>query len=75
AQGTVQYIDDQLRACGSNEKLFDLEAKTLIHDYATGLPRQINNLATACLIHAASNGEKKITQALVSHASQETAIL
>ena len=75
ADGTANYIDQQLLAVGSNEKLFDAEAKKLIHDYSTGLPRQINNLATACLIHAATQGEKKITEALVSQVSQETAVL
>ena len=73
--GTAQYIDQQLRRVGSNEKLFDAEAKRLIHDYSNGLPRQINNLATACLIHAATQGDKKVTEALVNQASQEIAVL
>jgi len=75
ADGTAMYIDQQLRRVGSNEKLFDAEAKKLIHDYSTGLPRQINNLATACLIHAATSGEKKVTETLVAEVSQELAVL
>ena len=75
AENTAHYIDQRLRRVGSNEKLFDAEAKKLIHDYATGLPRQINNMATACLIHAATQGETSITEQLVSQVSQETTIL
>lgn len=75
AEGTARYIDQQLKRVGSTEKLFDSEAKKLIHDYATGLPRQINNLATACLIHAAAKGDKKITEVTVAQVSQELAVL
>ena len=75
ADDTARYIDQQLLRVGSNEKLFDAEAKKLIHDYASGLPRQINNLATACLIHAATKGEKKITETLVAEVSQEITVL
>ena len=75
AEGTANYIDQQLQRVGSNERLFDAEAKKLIHDYSTGLPRQINNLATACLIHSAANGEKKITEAIVAEVSREVPIL
>jgi general secretion pathway protein A len=75
ADDTAHYIDHQLRRVGSNEKLFTAEAKKLIHDYATGLPRQINNMATACLIHAATEGDKTITEQLVVQVSQETTIL
>ncbi len=42
------------------------EAKELIHDYSGGVPRQINNIATACLINAAAHGHKKISEALVN---------
>lgn len=75
AEGTAQYIDQQLRRVGSNEKLFDSVAKKLIHDYSTGLPRQINNLATACLIHAAIKGEKRITETLVAEVSRTLTVL
>ena len=48
------------------EKIFETEAKELIHDYAAGVPRQINNVATACLLNATSQNIKKITDALVN---------
>lgn len=55
---TVAYIDHRLRCADAVDKLITQEAKLLIHEYAGGVPRQINNIATACLIHGAS---KKIT--------------
>jgi general secretion pathway protein A len=63
---TAAYIDHHLKAAGSSEKLFEAEAKDLIHDYANGLPRQINNVATACLIHAAAENASKIDHAIVN---------
>ena len=57
---TVEYIDFQMRTAGASEKVFEPEAKTLIHDYASGLPRRINNMATACLLQAASRNLQKI---------------
>jgi general secretion pathway protein A len=62
---TTAYIDHHLKAAGASDKLFEPEAKDLIHDYAGGLPRQINNVATACLIHAAAENAPKITHTIV----------
>jgi general secretion pathway protein A len=62
---TVTYIDFQLKGAGSSEKLFDEEAKHLIHDYSGGIPRQINNLATACLLQAASQKAPHVSQAIL----------
>ncbi len=55
---TVTYIDHRLKCADTVDRLMTVEAKELIHEYAGGVPRQINNIATTCLIHAAS---KKIT--------------
>jgi general secretion pathway protein A len=60
------YIDSQLKHAGASEKIFDAEAKSLIHDYSSGLPRQINSCATACLLNAASKNIQKVTEALVN---------
>jgi general secretion pathway protein A len=56
---------------GGNLKTFETEAKNLIHDYTGGVPRQINNVATACLIHAASRNLKKINDTLVNETMNE----
>ncbi|MCP4181881.1 MAG: general secretion pathway protein, partial [Hyphomicrobiales bacterium] len=53
---------------------FETEAKDLIHDYTGGVPRQVNNVATACLINAAARGLKIITEALVNETMAEFAL-
>jgi general secretion pathway protein A len=68
---TAAYIDHRIRQSGATEKIIEPEAKNLIHDYATGIPRQINNIATACLIHAAAQNAKKINEPLVNQAMNE----
>ena len=68
---TQAYIDFQVRQCGGSEKIFEDEAKTLLHDYSSGVPRQINNMATACLINAATKNLQKITANLVNETMPE----
>ena len=70
-QGTVTYIDKQLSRAGATGKLFDSEAKDLIHEWAGGVPRQINNIAVACLLNAAARNLKKITGKLVNETMTE----
>jgi general secretion pathway protein A len=65
------YIDNRMTLAGGTGKTFETEAKDLIHDYTGGVPRQINNVATACLIHAASRNLKKINDALVNETMSE----
>ena len=65
------YIDNRMTLAGGNLKTFETEAKNLIHDYTGGVPRQINNVATACLIHAASRNLKKIGDTLVNETMSE----
>ena len=72
---TVCYIDQRLKAVGGYDALFERDAKHLIHDHTGGIPRQINNLATTCLIHAASKNIKRIGEALVVEAAAELRLL
>ena len=72
---TVCYIDQRLAAVGGSEQLFELDAKHRIHDYCGGVPRAINNLATVCLIHAASSQLKRIPESLVADAAAELRLL
>ena len=62
---SVTYIDFQLKEAGGSEKLLDEEAKHLIHDYSGGIPRQINNLATACLLQAAAQNASRVSEAVL----------
>lgn len=68
---TSAYIDSRITKAGGSDKIFETEAKDLIHDYTGGVPRQINNVATACLINAAARGMKKITESLVNETMAE----
>jgi general secretion pathway protein A len=47
------------------------DAKALIHDYAGGVPRSINNIATACLIHASSQNITAINESIVNDTMAE----
>lgn len=68
---TCTYIDRRMTRAGGANKIFEDEAKKLIHDYTGGVPRQINNVATACLINAASRNVKKINESLVNETMNE----
>ena len=68
---TASYIDSRMRCAGSHDKVFESEAKSLIHDYASGIPRLINNIATACLINAAARNLNKINEPLVTETMAE----
>jgi general secretion pathway protein A len=62
---THQYMDFHMRRVGCSEKIFETEVKNDIHDYARGIPRLINNLATACLLNAAVNNCQKVNTAVL----------
>lgn len=68
---SASYIDSRMRSAGSNDKVFEPEAKSLIHDYAGGIPRQINNIATACLLNASAQKLQKINEPLVTDTMSE----
>lgn len=68
---TAAYIDYRISKAGASSKIFEPEAKEIIHDYTGGVPRQINNVATACLINAAARSQKKITESLVNETMTE----
>lgn len=68
---TSAYIESRITMAGGSNKTFDADAKNLIHDYTGGVPRQINNVATACLINAACQDIKKINEALVTQTMTE----
>lgn len=62
---TTDYLNFQLRHAGGSEKLFEEPVKRLIHDYAGGIPRQINNLATACLLATAAQKAPRVSEAVL----------
>jgi len=68
---TAVYIDSRIKKAGGQEKIFEPAAKDLIHDYTGGVPRQVNNVCTACLLNAAARNVKIITEALVNETMSE----
>jgi general secretion pathway protein A len=68
---TATYIDFQMKQAGGNGKEFDAPSKSLIHDYTGGVPRQINNLATACLLQAAAANAHHITEPVLQQTLTE----
>ena len=68
---TATYIDFQIKRAGGSEKLFEAAAKELIHDFSGGVPRQINNLATACLVQAMADNANRVNEAIVRQTLNE----
>lgn len=68
---TAAYVDHHMKNAGASDRIFDHEAKSLMHDYASGLPRQVNNIATACLINAATRNLQKVSDQLVNESMAE----
>jgi general secretion pathway protein A len=68
---TGRYIDVQMKQAGGAEDIFDTSVKELIHDFTGGIPRAINNLATACLLQAASGNVARIDEAVFQQTSAE----
>jgi general secretion pathway protein A len=68
---TTSYIDFQVKQAGGSDKLFDPAVKNMIHDYSGGVPRQINNLATACLLQAAAQNATRISESMLQQTLSE----
>lgn len=57
---TTDYLDRRLRATGARSTLFRPAATARLFENTRGVPRLINNLATASLLAAASHGRKHV---------------
>lgn len=68
---TVDYLNFHLARVSANAKLFDENVKNEIHEHTRGVPRLINNLATACLITAVTLNQHKITREILTQALTE----
>lgn len=65
------YIDFCIKNAGGNKNIFDDDAKLIIYEYSKGVPRNINNIATASLMHAASKKLSVIDETLVITVMEE----
>ena len=68
---TTCYIDYQMTQAGCSDRIFAAEAKSMIYEYAGGIPRKINNAATACLMNAAARNLTVINEELVNQTMSE----
>jgi general secretion pathway protein A len=68
---TAAYLDFHLQTAGGTEAIFEPPVKDLIHDYTGGVPRQINNLATACLLQAAVRNAARVDEPLLQQTLSE----
>jgi general secretion pathway protein A len=68
---TRQYLEFQMQTAGGSADVFATEVKDLMHDYTGGVPRQINNLATACLLSAAASGAERIDETVFRNTVRE----
>jgi len=71
---TIDYIDGQISHAGASEKIFEPEVKQAIFEYTYGVPRQINNVASACLLKACEKKTQKINQALFMQTMAEFSV-
>jgi type II secretory pathway predicted ATPase ExeA len=69
---TKAYVQQRLRIAGSNgQQIFDPEAVTAIHRYASGVPRVINLLCEHCLVSSFVDQQKVIGAAVVDGVARD----
>jgi len=68
---TGQYVDTRLRAAGADRPVFEDGAVDLLFDAAAGVPRSINNIATAALIVAAARNRRLVSAQDVKDAQMD----
>jgi type II secretory pathway predicted ATPase ExeA len=68
---TAGYLRHHLALAGRDEPLFADDAIARIHRAANGLPRQLNNAATAALIAAATTGAQLVDDTAARKAAAE----
>ena len=66
---TVDYLDRRLRAVGAQTTIFRPGAADKLFEKSRGVPREINTLATAALLAAATAGKKHVDVAEVESAA------
>lgn len=69
---TIAYINHQMKTAGASDKVFEQDIKAMIHDIAGGIPREINNIATACLMAAAISKVQKIDTDILNRVIEES---
>ena len=68
---SAEYLRHHLTLAGRDEPLFADDAISRLHRVANGLPRQLNNAATAALIAAAADNKDLVDDACAKKAVAE----
>ncbi len=68
---SLEYLRHHLALAGRDEPLFADDAISRLHRVANGLPRALNNAATAALIAAAADGKDLVDDACAKRAVAE----
>ena len=64
---TAEYIRHRLKAVGSKREILSTDTVALIHEASSGLLRDIDRIATACLKAAAKGKHRIVDRELVLH--------
>ena len=65
SEESTQYLQHHLTQAGATGPLFTEPALRLLHAFTGGLPRQLNNVAAACLLYAYGQQRQLIDDAIV----------
>lgn len=65
------YIEHQLRQAGAERPIFGEQAVRSIAVHSRGVPRQVNNLCTACLWDACARGQRVVEETNVQRVLAE----
>ena len=68
---SASYLRHHLALCGRESPLFADDAVARLHRVSNGLPRMLNNAATAALIAAASENKDLVDDACAKKAVAE----
>ena len=68
---SISYLRHHLAIAGRNDPLVADDAAARLHRYANGLPRALNNAATAALMAAAADGKSLVDDACAKKAIAE----
>lgn len=68
---SIAYLRHHLSIAGRNDPLIADDAAARLHRYANGLPRALNNAATAALMAAAADNKSLVDDACAKKAIAE----
>lgn len=71
AEEMKDYCESRLKLAGVNEEIFTSAALKAMYSITGGLPRLINNLATACLLYACDKKQRQVDEETVYQAQGE----